>query len=83
MNISNQPPTKARAQALFHAFEIGRALVGRDDHLTVLVNQRVEGMEELFLRGVRPMMNCTSSIISTSTERNWSLKAWVFYSATP
>ncbi len=52
MQISHQAPAEARTQALFHAFEIGRALVGGDDDLAVLIDQRVEGVEEFFLRGV-------------------------------
>lgn len=39
------------------------------DDLLLLVHQRVEGMEELVL-GRPSAMNCTSSTISTSTERN-------------
>ena len=52
MDIGDQSPAEARAHPLFHAFEIGRRLVGRDHDLPVLVDQRVEGMEELFLRRV-------------------------------
>ena len=37
------------AHALLDALEVRRALVGRDDHLAVLIDQGVEGVEELLL----------------------------------
>ncbi len=49
VNIGHQTPAEAGTKTLFQTFEAGRALVGGNDDLAVLVNQRIESMEELFL----------------------------------
>ena len=51
VDVGDQTPAQPRLQPVFQTFEIARRLVGRNHHLVVLVNQRVEGMEELFLAG--------------------------------
>ena len=52
MQIGDQAPAEARAQAFFHPVEILRRFVGRNDDLPVAIDQRVEGMEKFFLRRV-------------------------------
>ena len=52
MNIGHQPPAEARADALFNAFQIGRRAVGGDNDLTIMVNERVKGVEKFFLRRI-------------------------------
>ena len=54
VNVGDQAPSQARAHALLHALQIARRLVGGDHHLPVLIDQRVEGMEELLLGGLAP-----------------------------
>ena len=52
LNVGDQAPLEARAQAVFEIGEfLGRAVGGDDDLLDALV-QRVEGVEELFLRAL-------------------------------
>ncbi len=49
LNIGDQSPLKARAQAIFDLGQLlGRTITG-DDDLTVGVMQRIEGVEELLL----------------------------------
>jgi len=50
MNIGDHAPAEARAKALLHPFKIGRGLVGGDDHLPPILDERVEGMEKFLLR---------------------------------
>ena len=50
MDIGDHAPAEARAKALLHPFKIGRRLVGGDDHLPTILDERVEGMEKFFLR---------------------------------
>jgi len=49
MDVGDQPPFEARAQALLQPAErLGRSVAGEDD-LAIILMQVVEGMEELFL----------------------------------
>ena len=50
VQIGNQPPAEARAHALLQPFEVGGRFVGGDHDLAILIDQRVEGVEEFFLR---------------------------------
>src|SRR5690625_2639130 len=54
VNIRNQPPSETRTHALLDPLQVRRALVRRDDDLAVVIDQRVESVEELFLGGVAP-----------------------------
>ena len=52
LNVGDQAPLEARAQAVFEVGELfGRTVAGDDDLLHALV-QRVEGVEELLLRAL-------------------------------
>ena len=50
MDVGDQTPAQPRAHALLDALQVRRALVRRDHHLAVLVDQGVEGVKELLLR---------------------------------
>ncbi len=52
MQIGDHAAAEPRAQPVFQAREIGGRLVGRDHDLLAGIDQRIEGMEELFLRVV-------------------------------
>ena len=49
MDIGHQPPAQTRPQAFFDRLQIRRRFIRRNDHLTIAVNQGVEGVEELLL----------------------------------
>ena len=49
MDVGHQPPAEARAHALLEPLEVVGRFVGGDHHLPVLVDQRVEGVEEFLL----------------------------------
>ena len=49
MDVGDQAPAEARAHALLEPLEVGGRFVGGDHDLPVLVDQRVEGVEELLL----------------------------------
>ena len=75
LNVGDQSPLEAAAQPVFDLGQfLGRAIAGNHDLLHRLV-QRVEGVEELFLRALfAASRNWMSSISSTSTLRNLSRK---------
>ena len=50
MQISHHAAAKARAQPVFNAGKIGRRFVGGNHNLLAGIHQRIECMEELFLR---------------------------------
>ena len=52
MHFRHQTPAETRAHALVHVFEIGGQAVARHDDLLVLFDQRIERVEELFLRRI-------------------------------
>src|SRR3546814_10674935 len=54
MNVGDEAPAQPRPHPLFQPLQIRRGLVGGDDDLPVLVDQRVEGVEELLLRALAP-----------------------------
>ena len=49
VDVRNEAPAEPRAHALLEALERGWRFVGGNDDLPVLINQRVEGMEEFLL----------------------------------
>ncbi len=49
MNVGDQAPLEARAQTLFNRGNLLGRTVGGNNDLLLLIVQRVEGMEELFL----------------------------------
>ena len=52
MQVHDQPALQADLDAVFQILDLARRAVGGNDDLLVLVDQRVEGVEELFLRAV-------------------------------
>jgi hypothetical protein len=52
MQVDDQPALQAALDPVLHVLDLARRAVGRDDDLLVLVDERVEGVEELFLRAV-------------------------------
>ena len=52
VDVGDEPPAEARADALLQAGEVGRAAIGRDDDLPAAIDQRVERVKELFLGAV-------------------------------
>jgi hypothetical protein len=50
LDVGHEPPREARHQPLLHALEVLRVLVARHDDLAVHRVERVERVEELFLR---------------------------------
>ena len=52
MNVRHHAPAQTRAKAFLEALEVGRRLVRRHDHLAAVLDQRVEGVEELLLRRI-------------------------------
>ena len=52
LNIGNQSPLEARAEALLQLGDLLGRPVGADDDLLVRIVQRVEGVEKLLLRGL-------------------------------
>ena len=50
LDVGDEAPREARDEALFHPLELLRVLVARDDDLLVGLMERVERVEELFLR---------------------------------
>ena len=49
VDVGDQAPAEPGAHALLDAFQVRGALVGRDHDLAVLIDQGVEGVEELLL----------------------------------
>ena len=49
MNVGNQAAAEAGTQARFDSFQISRRFIRGDNNLTSFFNQRVKGIEELFL----------------------------------
>ena len=49
VNIRHQPPAQAGFQPLFHALKVAGRFIRRDNHLAILVHQRIERMEKFFL----------------------------------
>ena len=54
LDVGDEAPGEARDEALLHALELLRVLVARDDDLLVGRVERVERVEELFLRLLAP-----------------------------
>ena len=52
VKVHDKAALQAGLDAFFKILDFARRAVGRDDDLLVLVHQRVEGVEEFFLRGV-------------------------------
>ena len=50
LDVGDEAPLEARDEALLHLVELLRVLVARDDDLLVGLVERVERVEELFLR---------------------------------
>ena len=50
LDVGDEPPREAGDEALLHPLELLRVLVARDDDLLVGLMERVERVEELFLR---------------------------------
>ncbi len=52
MDVGDEPPAEPRPHPLLEPLHFRRRFVGRDHDLSVLVDQRVESMEELLLRRI-------------------------------
>ena len=52
MQVDDQPPLQPRLDPLLEPVDLARRPVGGDDDLLLLLDQRVEGVEELLLRRV-------------------------------
>ena len=52
LDVDHQTPLKARAQTIFETVQLLGRTIARDDDLLAVFVQRVEGVEELFLRAL-------------------------------
>src|SRR5262249_51777152 len=52
VDVGDETPAEPRAHAFLEAREVGGRFVGGNDDLPVLVNQRIEGVKEFFLRRI-------------------------------
>ena len=75
LDIGDQSPLETRMQPLLQRRYLARRAIARDDDLLLIVMQRIEGMEKLFLRALLAGHELTSSISSTSIERYFSRNA--------
>ena len=52
VDVGDQAAVEPGLETFFHAFQVGGALIGRNDDLAALIDQGVKGMEKLLLGGV-------------------------------